>query len=61
MNWRIEFRPEVEQDIAQAAMWYETRQPGLGVELLNELIRTWDALAENPLQGNSRGRVWLVW
>ena len=30
MNWRVEFRPEVEQDVAEAAAWYDARQPGLG-------------------------------
>lgn len=49
MNWRIEFRPEVEQDMAEAAAWYEARQPGLGAEFVEEIIRVWDALAENPL------------
>ena len=48
MIWRVEFRPEVEQDMAEAA-WYEVRQPGLGTEFLEEVIRIWDALAENPL------------
>lgn len=27
MNWRVEFRPEVEQDMAEAAAWYERRHP----------------------------------
>ena len=49
MNWRVEFRPEVEQDMAEAAAWYESRQPGLGREFVEEIIRVWDALAENPL------------
>lgn len=49
MNWRIEFRPEVERDVAEAAIWYESRQPGLGVEFIEEAIRTWDALSENPM------------
>jgi hypothetical protein len=29
MNWRVEFRPEVEQDMAESAAWYESRQPPL--------------------------------
>lgn len=49
MNWRVEFRPEVERDMAEAAAWYEARQPGLGSEFVEEIIRVWDALAENPL------------
>lgn len=49
MSWRVEFRPEVEQDVVDAAAWYEARQPGLGAEFVEEIIRVWDALAENPL------------
>lgn len=29
MNWRIEFRPEVEQDMAEADAWSGARQPRL--------------------------------
>lgn len=49
MNWRVEFAPEVEPDVATAADWYESRQPGLGGQFVEEIIRVWDALAENPL------------
>ena len=49
MSWRVEFRPEVEQDMADAADWYESRQPGLGTEFVEEVIRVWHAFAENPL------------
>ena len=54
MNWRVVIRPEVEQDVAEAAAWYESRQPGLGVEFVEEVIRVWDALAENPLLNSRR-------
>lgn len=49
MSWRVEFRPEVEDDLAEAAGWYESRQPGLGTEFVEEIIRVWEALAVNPL------------
>ena len=49
MNWRVEFAPEVEIDVAAAADWYESRQPGLGVKFVEEIILVCDALAENPL------------
>jgi hypothetical protein len=49
MNWRVEFRPEVESDMAEAARWYESQQAGLGAEFVEEIIQVWDALAENPL------------
>ncbi|MGP8199665.1 MAG: type II toxin-antitoxin system RelE/ParE family toxin [Limisphaerales bacterium] len=54
MNWRVEFRPEVEQDMAEAAAWYESRQPGLGTEFIEEVIQVWDALAENPFLNSRR-------
>lgn len=56
MSWRVEFRPEVETDVTEAAAWYETRQPGLGAEFVEEVIRVWDALAENPLLNCRRHR-----
>jgi plasmid stabilization system protein ParE len=49
MSWRVEFRPEVETDVAEAAVWYEARQPGLGSEFVEEVIRVWDSLAGIPL------------
>ncbi|MCC6823980.1 MAG: type II toxin-antitoxin system RelE/ParE family toxin [Verrucomicrobia subdivision 3 bacterium] len=49
MSWRVEFRPEVEADVAEAAALYAARQPGLGAEFVAEVIRVWDTLAENPL------------
>jgi plasmid stabilization system protein ParE len=49
MNWRVEIRPEVETDVAAAARWYESQQSGLGMEFVEEIIRVWDGLAENPL------------
>ena len=49
MTWRVVIRPEVEQDVAEAAAWYEARQLGLGAKFVEEVIAVWDALAENPL------------
>lgn len=54
MNWRVELRPGVETDVVEAAAWYEARQPGLGAEFVEEIIRVWDKLAENPLLGCRR-------
>ena len=54
MNWGIAFRPEVEQDVAEAAAWYESRQAGLGLEFIVEVIRVWDILAENPFLNSRR-------
>jgi len=49
MSWRVEFAPAVEHEVAEAADWYENRQPGLGTEFIEEIIRVWDALSDNPL------------
>ena len=49
MSWTVVVRPEVEQDVAEAAAWYESQQEGLGTEFREEVIRVFDALAVNPL------------
>jgi toxin ParE1/3/4 len=54
MNWRVEFAQGVESDVAEAAEWYETRQPGLGARFVEEIIQVWDALEENPFLGSRR-------
>lgn len=54
MNWRVEFVPDVERDVAEAAAWYDARQPGLGAEFTEEVIRAWETLAVNPLLGCRR-------
>jgi len=54
MTWRVVLRPEVEQEVAEAATWYEARQEGLGVEFAEEVIRVFDALTENPLLSSRR-------
>ncbi len=54
MNWRVEFRPEVERDIAEATTWYEDRRAGLGAEFIEEVFRICDALGDNPLLNSRR-------
>lgn len=53
MRWSVIARPEIRTDVAEVATWYEERQPGLGADFIEEVIRVWDALAENP-ELNSR-------
>src|SRR5271170_5355622 len=53
MSWCIRSRPEVEQEIAAAAAWYEERQPGLGDVFIREAQATYRAITENPFL-NSR-------
>jgi hypothetical protein len=45
----LEIRPEVETDLAAAALWYEMQQPGLGVRFLDEVETAWHRLEQNPL------------
>jgi plasmid stabilization system protein ParE len=54
MSWQVVVRPETEQDIADAVVWYEDRLPGLGGDFIEEVFRVWDDLAENPLLNSRR-------
>ena len=54
MSWKLEFRPEVELDVQEAAAWYERREEGLGCEFVEETIRAWDEIAARPLIGSVR-------
>jgi plasmid stabilization system protein ParE len=37
MSRRLIVRPEAEADITNAAVWYESHEPGLGLEFTSEL------------------------
>ena len=37
MNRRLIVRPEAEADLTDAAAWYDSREPGLGLGLLSEV------------------------
>lgn len=54
MSWRLDFRPEVENDVTDAAEWYESREPNLGAEFVEEVIRAWNSIAAQPLLGSRR-------
>lgn len=49
MNWKVVARPQAENDVIQAADWYETQRAGLGGEFIEELLAVLDALEINPL------------
>ena len=51
MTWRVVFSPSVENDVAAAAAWYESKRRGLGWEFIDEVFIVWRALGENPLLG----------
>jgi toxin ParE1/3/4 len=54
VSWRIVVRPEVEQDLTDAAGWYDAQRPGLGSEFIQEVFQTWDALSENRFLNSRR-------
>ena len=41
--------PEAEEELAQAAEWYETKRPGLGIELVAIVDRAFDEIQDAPL------------
>jgi len=45
----VRIRPEAEQDMAEAALWYEQQQRGLGQDFLDEALDVFMRLAEMPL------------
>lgn len=38
MSRRLIVRPKAEADITDAAVWYDSRDPGLGLELISKYI-----------------------
>ena len=48
MSRRLIVTPEAEADISDAAVWYETREPGLGLELLSEVHSAIARAITNP-------------
>ena len=49
MTLEVRFRPEAEQDLADAAAWYEEQRQGLGHDFLDEVLRMLSSIAEAPL------------
>jgi len=49
MNWKVVARPQAEDDVIQAAAWYETQRAGLGDEFIEELLTVFDGLEMNPM------------
>ncbi len=48
MTLTIYIRPDAEQDLEDAAGWYEKQLVGLGNEFLNEILITLERVAELP-------------
>jgi len=49
MRLRLIVRPEAEADALEAALWYEGREPGLGLEITPELHAAVERALEHPL------------
>ena len=49
MTFEVRIRPEAEQDMSEAASWYEQQQRGLGQEFLDETLAVFMRLGEIPL------------
>jgi plasmid stabilization system protein ParE len=45
----VRLRPEAEQDLADAAAWYEEQRQGLGHEFLDEVLAMVLSISEAPL------------
>lgn len=50
MSHRLHVRPEAEQDIEDAAIWYESQSQGLGHAFLDEVERSLQAISERPMR-----------
>ena len=48
MNRRLIVRPEAEADITDAAVWYDSREPGLGLDLISEVHSAIARALKNP-------------
>lgn len=50
MTYSLRFRPEVVNDLEDAASWYDDRKIGLGAEFLQQCRATLDRILERPEQ-----------
>ena len=48
MNRRLIVRPEAEADLTDAAEWYDTHEPDLGLELVSEVHSAISRALKNP-------------
>ncbi len=48
MSFELYVRPEAENDIQDAAKWYERQRKSLGGEFLDQVLIVFDILLENP-------------
>jgi len=46
--WRLVVRPQVEDDLVEASLWYDKKQIGLGDQFLAEYVAAIYCILENP-------------
>lgn len=44
----VEFLKEAEEELTEAALWYESKKPGLGARFRDEVAHTVSRIAEDP-------------
>ncbi len=49
MKWKVVARPQAEDDVIEAADWYDNQRAGLGDEFVEEVLAVFGALEVNPL------------
>jgi toxin ParE1/3/4 len=49
LTFALQVRRAAELEIAEAQLWYEAKDKGLGAEFLSEVSRTIDRILETPL------------
>jgi hypothetical protein len=48
MTWNLSHRPEVEDDLVDASLWYDEKRPGLGEEFITEFLAGVRRIVQNP-------------
>lgn len=48
MNYALVFRPEVRKEIDEVYSWYESQQPGLGDNFLEQVDEALDRICQMP-------------
>lgn len=49
MTVEVRLRREAEEDLEDAAAWYESQRAGLGQQFLDEVLKALETIAEVPL------------
>lgn len=57
----ISFQRQAQQDLLQAAQYYDEQLPGLGREFADEVYRNLEQLAENPGMGRVTAASTKTW